>query len=136
MLAASVQAAIKRNDSNWIAENVRYPIKVCVGADLRQIKDKKEFLKEYSQIIDARVEKDVGNADLNFLVKNFQGVLLGGGSILIYDGGEPTEPPTHNRQQLSLNVAPPDQTLEAGHPLIVQINNGSLDPMSRRTKCV
>jgi hypothetical protein len=135
--ASSVQAAIKRNDSNWIAENVRYPIKVCVGAELTQIKDKKEFLKEYGRIIDERVEKNVVGDDLNFLNKNFQGVLLGGGSILIYDSGEAAQPESTRRSQqqtLTLNVTP-DQTLEAGHPQIVAINNGSVDPMSRRLKC-
>ncbi|GIL38449.1 hypothetical protein [Roseiterribacter gracilis] len=132
--ASSVQAAIKRNDANWIAENVRYPIRVCVGAELTQIKDKKQFLKEYSSIIDARVEKNVVGDDLNFLNKNFQGVLLGGGSILIYDSGE-GDPAPKRQRSLSLNVAPPEETLEGGHPLITAINNGSVDPTSRRLKC-
>jgi hypothetical protein len=137
--AASVQSAIKRDDANWIAQNVRYPIKVCVGAELRTIKDKAEFLREYGLIVDDRVRKDVGAADLNFLMKNFQGVLLGGGVILIYDGGEAapasSKPQEQQQQKLTLNVTP-DQTLEAGHPQIVAIHNGSVDNRSRQAKCI
>jgi hypothetical protein len=132
--AASVQSAIKRDDSHWVAENVRYPIKVCVGTELTQIKDKKEFLKEYGRIIDDRVRASVVGDDLNTLFKNFQGVLLGGGSIMIYDSGEPDPGPARNRP-LTLN-ATPEATLEGGHPLIIAINNGSQDPTNRRMKCV
>ncbi|MDB5367826.1 MAG: hypothetical protein JWM77_3753 [Rhodospirillales bacterium] len=132
--AASVQAAIKREDSRWIAENMRYPIRVCVGAQLTQIKDKTAFLRDYSQIVDDRVRKNVAAQDLNTLTKNFQGVLLGGGSILIYDDGSEAAPEAPSRSQaLVLNAAPTEET--RGHPLIIAINNSSVDFTSRRPAC-
>jgi hypothetical protein len=131
--AASVQAAIKREDSRWIAENTRYPIRVCVGAQMTQIKDKTAFLRDYSQIVDDRVRKNVAGQDLNTLTKNFQGVMLGGGSILIYDDGRDTEPAPTRSQPLVLNAAPVEET--RGHPLIIAINNGSVDYTSRRPAC-
>lgn len=131
--AASVQQAIKRDDKNWLSENTRYPIRVCIGAELTQIRDKAAFLRQYGLIVDDQVRAAVEAQKPDGLVKNFQGVLIGGNSIVIFDdeaAALPNNPRNENRGLILGAIPEPDT-----HPKIVAINNGSVDPTSRRIKC-
>ena len=78
--------AVRRNDKNWIAERVLYPISEQVNGQQKAIRNSAQFEKYYSQIMTADIKTAVLSQDVGKLFKNSRGVMIGHGEIWIMTG--------------------------------------------------
>jgi|HubBroStandDraft_5_1064220.scaffolds.fasta_scaffold247311_2 hypothetical protein len=78
----SLQVAFKKNDCNWVANRVLYPIRVeSTENGFIQIKTASKFVQDCSEILSDNVRQAVLHADIEKLIKSSKGIYLGDGDI-------------------------------------------------------
>jgi hypothetical protein len=73
-----LQGYIKTDNKARIAELIRYPINVNINSKRVQIKDKNEFIKNYSSIFNKSFKDIMSNSYTKYMFSNYQGVMFGG----------------------------------------------------------
>ncbi|MHB8746298.1 MAG: hypothetical protein ACYC7I_07180 [Gammaproteobacteria bacterium] len=73
--------AVSRNNKEWIADHVSFPLTTKINGEKRTFKNREEFLTEYEIIIDSKVKRAVTLQQPNALFKNWRGLMVGNGEI-------------------------------------------------------
>jgi hypothetical protein len=81
---SNLQAALKNNDKEKIAGFIAYPLRVNMAlqngkSTTRYIKNKKNFIKNYDSLFDARARQSL--LDENEIFCNYQGAMLSNGLV-------------------------------------------------------
>jgi hypothetical protein len=79
---AKLKAAVQANDKKAVASMVHYPLKFNTSKKNSLIEDRKQFLRQYSRIMDAAVRsKIVDDKSSRCLFANWQGFMIGDGEV-------------------------------------------------------
>ncbi|MFS0554280.1 hypothetical protein [Brevibacillus sp. 179-C9.3 HS] len=76
-----LQEAVKKNDQTEVAKQMRYPLRVNKDGKSLFIKDEKQFLADYDQIITEKVKEAFLHQKVNDTFVNDQGVMVGNGEM-------------------------------------------------------
>jgi hypothetical protein len=82
-IVADLQQAIRANDKNWLADHMRYPVRYF-GRHETLIRNKAAFVKNYDNVIGAKLRGAILAQDLNNVFENWQGMMVGEGSHNIW----------------------------------------------------
>lgn len=72
-----VQKYLKSNDASHISTMISYPIKVTINNKSVVIKSKKQFIKNYNKIFNAKLKAALTKTYASCLFANWQGVMAG-----------------------------------------------------------
>lgn len=76
-----IKQHLAKEDRQKLSSLISYPITVNLHGKRVQIKSKGEFVKNYHDIINAKVRKSVSRQKYEDLFVNWQGVMIGNGEI-------------------------------------------------------
>jgi hypothetical protein len=107
----SVKDAILNNKKEWLADNIFFPLNVYPKLGKEGIKTRKQFLKHYDKIMNDYVRESVAQQTPEELFKNWQGIMVGDGSIWITGLGG-TDSDTWKYYIITVNNAPIKQALK------------------------
>ena len=82
-LLTQLQAAVAKHDAPAVAALVHYPIKVNPGKKPVNIKNEKEFVKDYDRIITHDIADAIFRQKYENLFVNSQGAMIGDGEVWI-----------------------------------------------------
>ncbi|HWT74765.1 MAG TPA: hypothetical protein VN258_08635 [Mobilitalea sp.] len=68
---------VKNDDASNISELISYPITVTIDDKFVDIKNKKQFIKNYTKIFTDDFKNAIINANTNYMFANWQGVMFG-----------------------------------------------------------
>jgi hypothetical protein len=82
-LLTDLQASVAKHDTAAVAALVHYPIKVNPGKKPFTIKNEKEFIKDYDQIINPDIASAIYKQKYDTLFVNSEGAMIGDGEVWI-----------------------------------------------------
>ncbi len=78
-----LQKSIRGDNQVWIANHIFYPIKVTLDGQIREIKNRAEFMRHYREIVTCQVRNAILNENPGKLTNSSAGLMLGHGEIWI-----------------------------------------------------
>lgn len=87
----SVREAVLKNDKNWLARQIEFPMECFVGGKLVDIESEAQFIKEYNDIIDENVRVAINAQDPSKMFKNHKGFRVGRGSVWMSEMRNPDD---------------------------------------------
>ena len=78
---SQVSDAVKRQDVDWIAGHMAYPLSVTSSKGKRVVKTKEEFATIVKRELTASVRAKIAAGSKKLLFKNWQGVMIGDGVL-------------------------------------------------------
>lgn len=80
-----IKTAIEKHDARWMANNVDLPMNIGINGKRKPIRTKKDFVKNYDDIINENIISAVQSQDANDLFKNWRGIMIGSGQMWILE---------------------------------------------------
>jgi hypothetical protein len=81
-----VRSAIVNKETEWLADNIRFPLKVSMGKKKKvTIRNRTQFISNAEKIINRVFMEKVRGACVCNMFSNYQGVMLGNGQVWIKD---------------------------------------------------
>lgn len=77
------KASIIKDDKDWLSKNTEFPIDINVGKKKIRIKNQKQFIANYTQIISKSVKKRVAESCICDIFSNSDGAMIALGAIWI-----------------------------------------------------
>lgn len=76
-----IKDLVERDAQEELAEYIYYPLRVNIRGERKTIKDKEDFIENYSHIITEKVKEALLKQKVENLFVNYQGVMVGNGEI-------------------------------------------------------
>jgi hypothetical protein len=96
-----LQRAILANDEKWVSKELcSYPFSIFLPAGTVEIKDEKDFKKQFNRIFNSEMKKVLRDQSPNSLFKNWQGLMIGNGEIWFGEIGVTNK----NKMQLEYKI--------------------------------
>ena len=80
-----VKSSILNEDKSWISNNIKYPISVNINSKKIKIKSSKDFLRNYSKIINDKFKIKIKKSCSCDIFSNWQGAMFADGLVWIND---------------------------------------------------
>lgn len=77
----ALKYAIASDDAAWVAAQIVFPLRVMIAGRLRWIRDQKDFISHYPEIINEKVRAAVEDQDPETLFKDWHGLMAGNGNV-------------------------------------------------------
>lgn len=78
-----LRVSVNDGDKSWIADHIFYPLGVVINGKRVAISGPKEFLRNYTAIVNRDVRNVITNRDPGNVSKSSKGIMLGGGEVWI-----------------------------------------------------
>lgn len=105
----AIQNAVQKNDKNWLADQIIFPLDVYPTPGKAGVKTRKEFLDRYDEIINDYIRQEVKNQQAGNLAKNWSGLAIGDGAIWVAQlGPENSNDGPWKYYITTINNKPPD----------------------------
>ena len=78
---AEIADAVQKNDTNWIAEHMVYPLSIVEDNKKRIVTTREQFMPVISQKFTVELRANITAAAKKPLFKNWQGVMVGDGLV-------------------------------------------------------